>query len=158
MKLQFRVTYDTDVNKVKKIFKKIGAELMADETLSPGFIEPLKSQGVFAMEDSAMILRAKFMAKPGQQFMIRKEVYRRVQQAFKEAGIEFAHREVTVHVPGISDQPAPGEAEPAETAAPDKAKRDESVKEAAAAAALAVLAEEEATESGTAPDSSNQPR
>jgi hypothetical protein len=80
------------------------------------------------MEDSAMILRAKFMAKPGQQFMIRKEVYRRVQQAFKEAGIEFAHREVTVHVPGISDQPPTGEAEPAAGAAPNTVKREEAVK------------------------------
>ncbi|MHC4984419.1 MAG: mechanosensitive ion channel family protein, partial [Planctomycetota bacterium] len=104
MKLQFRVTYGTDINKVKKIFKQIGAELMEDELLGPGFIEPLKSQGVYAMEDSAMILRAKFMAKPGQQFTIRKEVYRRVQEAFKEQGIEFAHREVTVHVPGVSDK------------------------------------------------------
>jgi small-conductance mechanosensitive channel len=147
MKLQFRVTYDTDVNKVKKIFKKIGAELMADETLGPGFIEPLKSQGVFAMEDSAMILRAKFMAKPGEQFTIRKEVYRRVQQAFKEAGIEFAHREVTVHVPGISDQQAP-----------EKDRQDQAVKEAAAAAALAVIAEEEAAEPDAASGDSSQPR
>ncbi|MEM7170901.1 MAG: mechanosensitive ion channel family protein [Pseudomonadota bacterium] len=99
MKLQFRVTYDTDVNKVKKIFKRLGQELMDDEILGPKFIEPLKSQGVLAMEDSAMILRAKFMAVPGEQFMIRKEVYTRVQQAFHENGIKFAHRRVTVDLP-----------------------------------------------------------
>ena len=99
MKLEFRVTYNTDINKVKKIFKRIGAELMDDELLGPGFIEPLKSQGVKAMEDSAMILRAKFKAKPGEQFMIRKEVYRRVQEAFHENGIEFAHRRVLVDIP-----------------------------------------------------------
>lgn len=99
MKLEFRVTYDTDINKVKKIFKRIGAELMDDELLGPGFIEPLKSQGVKAMEDSAMILRAKFKAKPGEQFMIRKEVYRRVQEAFHQNGIEFAHRRVLVDMP-----------------------------------------------------------
>lgn len=99
MKLEFRVTYDTDINKVKKIFKRIGTELMDDELLGPGFIEPLKSQGVKAMEDSAMILRAKFKAKPGEQFMIRKEVYRRVQEAFHENGIEFAHRRVLVDMP-----------------------------------------------------------
>jgi small-conductance mechanosensitive channel len=144
MKLRFRVTYDTDVNKMKKIFKKIGAELMEDETLGPGFIEPLKSQGVFAMEDSAMIVRAKFMAKPGQQFTIRKEVYRRVQEAFKEAGIEFAHREVTVHVPGVSDKAQPG-AVPAEgEKLPLSEAQAKAIKQAAAAAALGVLAEEEA--------------
>ena len=31
--------------------------------------------------------------------MIRKEVYRRVQEDFKKAGIEFAHRRVTVDLP-----------------------------------------------------------
>ncbi len=99
MKLEFRVTYDTDINKVKKIFKRIGSELLEDEVLGSGFLEPLKSQGVKAMEDSAMILRAKFKAKPGEQFMIRKEVYRRVQEAFHENGIEFAHRRVLVDIP-----------------------------------------------------------
>jgi len=111
MKLAFRVSYDTDVNKVKKIFKKIGADLMAHEELGEYFIEPLKSQGVLAMEDSAMIVRAKFMAYPGKQFQIRKEVYARVQAAFKEAGIEFAHRRVMVDLPpGFDEQNARGKA------------------------------------------------
>jgi small-conductance mechanosensitive channel len=99
MKLQFRVTYDTDVNQVKKIFKQINTELMENEEIAANLLEPLKSQGVLSMEDSAMIIRAKFTAKPGEQFVIRREVYTRVQKAFEEAGIKFAHREVTVHVP-----------------------------------------------------------
>ena len=115
MKLVFRVTYDTDINKVKKIFKKIGTDLLEDEILGPGFIEPFKSQGVQSKEDSAIIVRGKFMAKPGQQFMIRKEVYLRVQEAFKEAGIKFAHRRVAVDLPpsiepGTAQAKAIGEA------------------------------------------------
>jgi moderate conductance mechanosensitive channel len=99
MKLEFRVTYDTDVMQVKKIFKQINAELMANPEIAPNLLAPLKSQGVMSMEDSAMIIRAKFTAKPGEQFIIRREVYTRVQKAFEEAGIKFAHRQVTVHVP-----------------------------------------------------------
>ena len=107
MKLEFRVTYDTDVRLVKKIFKQIGAELLEDPELGPGFIEPFKSQGVKEMQDSAMILRGKFMAKPGTQFMIRKEIYTRVQKAFKENGIEFAHRRVSVDLPPGVDPASP---------------------------------------------------
>lgn len=151
MKLRFRVTYDTDVNKVKKIFKQIGAELMEDEILGPGFIEPLKSQGVLAMEDSAMIVRAKFMAKPGQQFMIRKEAYRRIQEEFKKHGIEFAHREVTVHVPGVSDLAERDDRSPEGPNQPETSAQREAIKEAASAAALAVLAEEEEQAEGKAP-------
>ena len=62
-------------------------------------IQPLKSQGVLAMEDSAMLVKAKFTAKPGEQFVIRREAYQRIKQAFDEAGIHFAHRQVTVFVP-----------------------------------------------------------
>lgn len=106
MKLQFRVTYDTDVNAVKKIFKKIGQDLIADPILGEGFIEPFKSQGVSSMEDSAMIVRGKFMTKPGAQFMIRKEIYTRVQKAFDDSGIKFAHRRVQIDLPpGFENAP-----------------------------------------------------
>ena len=56
-------------------------------------------RGVMAMEDNALLVKAKFMAKPGEQFAIRREAYLRIKQAFDENGIKFAHRQVTVHVP-----------------------------------------------------------
>jgi moderate conductance mechanosensitive channel len=99
MKLQFRVPYDTDLTKVKKIFKKIGAEMKEDPVIGPNLLDPPKSQGVLEMDDSAMIIRCKFMAKPGEQFVIRRELYQRVQKEFEAAGIEFARRQVSVYVP-----------------------------------------------------------
>ncbi len=104
-KLEFRLTYDTDITKVKKIIKRIGQELAADPEMGPHIIQPLKSQGVLAMEDSAMLVKAKFTAKPGEQFVILREAYQRVKQAFDEAGIHFAHRQVTVFVPPGSSDP-----------------------------------------------------
>jgi len=135
MKLQFRVTYDTDVQQVKKIFKQINAELMENPEIADNLLDPLKSQGVLSMEDSAMIIRAKFTAKPGEQFIIRREVYAKVQKAFDEAGIKFAHREVTVHVP---------EAANADDA--DKAR----ISQAAGAAARRLVEEEDAAAAGAA--------
>jgi small-conductance mechanosensitive channel len=67
--------------------------------MGPHILQPLKSQGVLAMEDSAMLVKAKFVAKPGEQFVILREAYQRLKQAFDEAGIHFAHRQVTVFVP-----------------------------------------------------------
>jgi len=105
MKLEFRLTYDTDLNLVKKIMKKIGAEISADPELGKDLIEPLKSQGVYSTEDSALVVRAKFMAKPGSTvFMIRRVAYDKILKAFKENGIKFAHRQVTVLVPGSEDE------------------------------------------------------
>ena len=98
MKLPLRLTFDTDPQQVKKIIKKIGAEFMEDELVNDGLLEPPKSQGVIQMEDSAMILRVKFKAVPGKQFVIRRELLHRIRAAFEEAGIRFASREVTVRV------------------------------------------------------------
>ncbi|MCP5082285.1 MAG: mechanosensitive ion channel family protein [Alphaproteobacteria bacterium] len=98
MKLKLRVTYDTDVEKVRKLVKKLGQELLEHPEIGPMFLQPLKSQGVYAMEDSAMIIRVKFMTKPGDQFMTRKFVYARIQELFEQNGIKFAHRQVTVRI------------------------------------------------------------
>ena len=99
MKLRFRLPYDTDIEKVRKIIKKCGQEMIAHPELGPGFLAPLKSQGVLEMEDSAMVMRMKFTAKPGEQWVIRREAYRRVRDALRAQGIEFAHKQVTVHIP-----------------------------------------------------------
>ena len=101
MKMEFRLTYDTDLKKVKQIVKKIGAEIAADPELSKHLIEPLKSQGVTAAEDSALVVRVKYTADPasGGAFTIRREAYAKIIKAFTEAGIKFANRQVTINVP-----------------------------------------------------------
>jgi moderate conductance mechanosensitive channel len=101
MKLMFTVPFDTDPNKVKKIFKKIGAEMIQEPLFKDDFLEPFKSQGVFQFDDVGIVMRGKFMAKPGTQFTIRKEIYNRVRNEFKANGIEFARREVRVAIPGL---------------------------------------------------------
>ena len=141
MKLEFRVRYDTDVEKVRKIIKRMNAEIQGDEELSHGLLSKIKSQGVREMDDSAMIMRVKFKAIPGEQFVLRREVYRRLQEAFQKGGIEFAHRNVTVYFP-----PEPGEKE-GEPQADDKPAESETLddkkKQAAAAAAARTIQEEE---------------
>ncbi|MDA1311483.1 MAG: hypothetical protein O2985_18035, partial [Proteobacteria bacterium] len=47
----------------------------------------------------------KFMTKPGDQFMVRKLVYARIQELFAQQGIKFAHREVTVRVASDDGRP-----------------------------------------------------
>ncbi|KIN70525.1 Mechanosensitive ion channel family protein [Sulfitobacter noctilucae] len=98
MKLPLRVTYDTDVEKVRKLIKKLGQQMLEDPVIGPDFIQPLKSQGVIEMQDSAMIIRVKFMTKPGDQWVIRKKVYEEIRILFEREGIKFAHREVTVRL------------------------------------------------------------
>lgn len=98
MKLPLRVTYDTDVERVRKLIKKLGVQLLDDPVIGQDFLQPLKSQGVIEMQDSAMIIRVKFMTTPGEQWVIRKRVYEEIRELFEREGIKFAHREVTVRL------------------------------------------------------------
>ncbi len=129
-KLDFRVKYDTDVDKVRKIIKKINKKLAKDPEIGPVLLSKVKSQGIRELDDSAMVMRVKFKTVPGEQFIVRRHVFQMMQQAFRDAGIEFAHRNVTVYLPpeqiqqvaSGSERPAqPQAASPRETAAGDGA-------------------------------------
>ncbi len=96
MKLAFRVPFDTDVDKVRKILKKAGQELAQHPDIKDDFIQPLKSQGAVEADDHGFIIRTKFMSKPGKQFVIRRYAFAAVQKAFQENGIEFATPKVEV--------------------------------------------------------------
>ena len=134
-KLDVRVRYDADIDKIRKIVKKISLELEQDEETGQLLLSKIKSQGVRAMDDSAMILRVKFKTKPGDQFVLRREVYRRIQERFREEGIEFAHRNVTVYLPPEVTGAANGNN--LEEDAGDGGRPDKRLLEAGAAAAIA---------------------
>ncbi len=134
-KLDVRVRYDADVDKIRKIVKKINKELQKHEEVGPLLLSKIKSQGVREMDDSAMILRVKFKTKPGDQFVVRRELYRRIQERFREAGVEFAHKNVTVYLP--SEDAEGGKQDTADEAAPAGTKPNRKLIEAAAAAAIA---------------------
>jgi small-conductance mechanosensitive channel len=103
MKMRFTVPFDTDIEKVRKIFKKIGQEMMEDPELGKSFLEPFKSQGVADVDDVGIVVRGKFKTKPGAQWVIRKEIYTRVQKAFEKNHINFARKEVRVQIPGLDE-------------------------------------------------------
>ncbi len=107
-KMTINVTYDTDLDKAKKIIKQVGKELAADPEVAPNIIEPLKMQGVEQFGDFAIQLRMKMMTRPGEQFVIRRKAYAMLKKAFDENDLKFAFP--TVQVAGRD------EAEPAAAA------------------------------------------
>ncbi len=102
VKMKFTVPFDTDVNKVRKIFKQIGTDIL-EAPYAGDIIQTFKSQGVSNVDDVGLLVRGKFMSRPGKQWSIRKDIYSRVQTAFAAAGIEFARREVRVSIPRYQD-------------------------------------------------------
>ena len=97
MKLEVRVPFDTDLERLRKIVKQVGAEMKADPEIGPMFLQPLKAQGVNRIDNSAFVVRVKFMARPnGEAFVLRRHVFRYLQEAFQKNGIQFASPHVVV--------------------------------------------------------------
>lgn len=103
MKLRFTVPFDTDMDLVRRLYRKIGEEMLEHPTYGQDFIQPFKFQGVIDVDDIGIVYRGKFTCKPGAQWVIRKEIYTRVQKAFEENNIQFARKEVRVQIPGLEE-------------------------------------------------------
>jgi len=95
-KIAIGVTYDSDLEKARKLIKQIGLELQQDPEFAPLILEPLKMQGVDELGDYAVTIRAKMMTVPGEQFVIRRKAYAMIKKAFDENGIKFAFPTVQV--------------------------------------------------------------
>ncbi len=131
VKFNLEFPYDSDIDKIRKIIKKVGQAMLQDPEFGEDFIRPVKSQGVREITASVMIIRVKFTAKPGTHFVIRREAYRRITEALSAKGIHYAHRKVIVELPEEV-----------------QAASQEQVRELGAAAAMTAIEEEEAKKAG----------
>jgi small-conductance mechanosensitive channel len=99
VKFNLEFPYDANIDKIRKVIKKVGKAMLEDEELGKDFIKPVKSQGVREIANSVMVIRVKFTANPGAHFVIRREAYKRITEALNKKGIYYAHRKVIVDVP-----------------------------------------------------------
>jgi small-conductance mechanosensitive channel len=104
VKFNLDFPYDANIDKIRKIIKKVGIAMLDDEEIGKDFIQPVKSQGVREITNSVMTIRVKFTAQPGTHFVIRREAFKRITEALSAAGIQYAHKKVIVDVPGLSEQ------------------------------------------------------
>jgi small-conductance mechanosensitive channel len=100
MKFNLRLALDTDVEKVRKIVKQIGLDMMEDPALSPEIYEPLKMQGVTEIDSNGVVVRLKFTSKPRQPTLIYRDALKRIFKQFAAKGIEFANTSVMVQTRG----------------------------------------------------------
>lgn len=131
VKFNLQFPYDTDVDQVRKVIKRVGITMLEDPEFGKNFIKQVKSQGIREVADSVLTIRVKFTAHPGTHFLIRREAYRRITEALAAKGIFYAHRKVIVEVP-----------EGADSAMTDESRKK--IAEAGAAAQLATAKKEEA--------------
>ncbi|OWW00238.1 mechanosensitive ion channel protein [Rhizobium sp. R693] len=95
---KFRITvgFNTDIDKARKLTKKVGADLNDDPELGKLFIEPLKMKGVEEFGDYGIVLSFAMTTVPGMQTYIRRKAYAKIREVFLANGIAFAQPTVQV--------------------------------------------------------------
>jgi small-conductance mechanosensitive channel len=106
LKFNLRFTRDTDLEKLRKLVKKIGQEMLEDPELKDEFLEPLKMQGVADILDNAIVVRFKFTVRPNKPTFVQRQAVKRMVAAFAPAGIEFATNTVAVQTMGGAENNA----------------------------------------------------
>ncbi|MGA1796609.1 MAG: mechanosensitive ion channel family protein [bacterium] len=90
------VAYKEDTDRVIKVLNQLSDEIMADPVFGPQILEPLEILGLDKFDDSAVIIKARIKTIPIKQWMVGREMNRRIKRRFDEEGIEipFPHRTV----------------------------------------------------------------
>jgi small-conductance mechanosensitive channel len=100
IKFNLRLARDTDLEAVRKTVKQIGQAMLQEPALKDEILAPLKLQGVADIVDNALVVRLKFTAKPRKPTWVQREAVKRIYQAFRDKGIQFASNAVTVQTLG----------------------------------------------------------
>jgi small-conductance mechanosensitive channel len=98
--LKFNLRHGTDVEKLRKVAKRVGLAMLEDPELKDDFLQPLKCQGIADIADNAIVMRFKMTVRPLRPTYIQREAVKRLIAAFNDTGIEFASATVSVRTVG----------------------------------------------------------
>jgi small conductance mechanosensitive channel len=107
------IGYGSDIDHAFEVMRRVGADLQADPEFGARILQPLEVLGVDALGESAVMLKARFRTRPGDQWTVGREYNRRIKYAFDAEGIElpYAYRKL-VFDGALPVQPAPPPNEP----------------------------------------------
>lgn len=97
-KFNLPLPIDADSEKIRKLIKRVGEEMVADPELGPLILEPLKGK-LYRVDPGVKIFRCKFRTAPGRQFDLRAQAYKRIEAALGKLGVGFADGKQTVVIP-----------------------------------------------------------
>lgn len=83
------VAYKEDTDRVVAVLKGLAGEMMKEDAYRPHILEPLEVLGVDKFADSAVIVKARIKTVPIKQWLVGREMNRRIKKKFDELGIEI---------------------------------------------------------------------
>ena len=84
------LTYDGDVDRAIETMRDAAASVMDEAELKPHILEPLEVYGVDAFEAGQLVLKARIKTVPLKQWVVGRELRKRILRLFAERGIDMA--------------------------------------------------------------------
>ncbi|MGK7390137.1 MAG: mechanosensitive ion channel family protein [Candidatus Cyclobacteriaceae bacterium M2_1C_046] len=91
------ISYNEQVDKVMEVLKELGAEMNKDPAYSELIIGDLEMLGVDKFNESAIVIRFLVKTRPLKQWIVKRELLRRIKNRFDELGIEIPYPHLTVY-------------------------------------------------------------
>ncbi|HTC86801.1 MAG TPA: mechanosensitive ion channel family protein [Bryobacteraceae bacterium] len=92
------VAYSQDIDQVVTVLKSIADELSQEEAYRATVLAPIEILGVDKLADSGAVIKARFKTVPNQQWMVGREMNRRIIKRFEAAKIEMPSAAPIVNV------------------------------------------------------------
>jgi len=92
------IAYTDDIDRVVTVLKGIGEELGQEEPYRAAVLAPIEVLGVDKLADSGAVIKARFKTVPNQQWIVGREMNRRIIKRFEEAKIGMPSAAPTVNV------------------------------------------------------------
>jgi moderate conductance mechanosensitive channel len=92
------ISYSEDIDRVVAVLQGIGGELGQEEAYRAVLLAPIEVLGVDKLADSGAVIKARFKTVPNQQWMVGREMNRRIIKRFEEAKIGMPSSAPTINV------------------------------------------------------------
>ena len=87
--LDVGIAYKEDTDHVSDVLRDIGEDLSGDPAFAPHLLAPLEILGVNEFGDSAVVIKIRIKTRPLKQWMVARELRRRIKKVFDAQGIEI---------------------------------------------------------------------
>jgi moderate conductance mechanosensitive channel len=104
--LDLQLGYDTDLEKVEEILRKIGADMKADPQWSKDLLEEPEITGVESFNESSINIRVMVKTLPLRQWDVARQLRRRVKREFDKAGVQMPFPQRVIHYKATGAPPA----------------------------------------------------
>ncbi|MBN1570147.1 MAG: mechanosensitive ion channel family protein [Acidobacteria bacterium] len=95
--LSVGVAYKENVDEVMEVLKSIGENLAQDESFGSLVLEPIEILGVDDLGDSQVTIKIRIKTLPLKQWIVGRELRRRIKNTFDKRGIEIPFPHVSVY-------------------------------------------------------------